>query len=84
MRILKLVLALNIPLGVANHSLRGLRPNAKELIEFAFENHVGDMRSEELLELMDFEFYTDYLRENCPGVPIHIETISNSPRLFLI
>ncbi len=113
-------------------------------IKFAFENHAGDMRSEELLELidqtgsdicgaffdpgnaiyamedprlamealgghiicsqardvhiwptdagatfqwtavgegmMDFEFYTNYLRENCPGVPIHIETISNSPR----
>ena len=30
--------------------------------------------------MMDFEFYTNYLRENCPGVPIHIETISNSPR----
>ena len=113
-------------------------------IKFAFENHAGDMRSEELLKLidrtgedicgaffdpgnaiyaledpriameaigehiiccqardvviwptdsgatfqwtaigegiMDFEIYTDYLRRNCPGVPIHIETISNSPR----
>lgn len=113
-------------------------------IKFAFENHAGDMRSEELLELidrtgeeicgaffdpgnaiyamedpevaleavgehivccqardvviwptsegatfqwtavgeglMDFEFYTDYLRTHCPGVPIHLETISNSPR----
>ena len=113
-------------------------------IKFAFENHAGDMRSEELLILMketgtdicgaffdpgnaiyamedpkqamqalgeyilcsqardvviwpaedgavfqwtavgegmmDFKFYTDFLRENCPGVPIQIETISNSPR----
>jgi len=113
-------------------------------IKFAFENHAGDMRSEELLELigetgsdicgaffdpgnaiyamedphlamealgehiicsqardvviwptengatfqwtavgegiMDFEFYTNYLRNHCPGVPIHLETISNSPR----
>jgi sugar phosphate isomerase/epimerase len=113
-------------------------------IKFAFENHAGDMRSEELLELiyktgedicgaffdpgnaiyamedpksamkllgshiiacqardvmvwgtedgamfqwtavgdgmMDFNFFTKYLGENCPGVPIHLETISNSPR----
>ena len=113
-------------------------------IKFAFENHAGDMRSEELLQLidrtgedicgalfdpgnaiyamedpllalkslgqhiiacqardvviwpsetgatfqwtavgegmMDFEFYTNYLRDNCPGVPIHLEIISNSPR----
>jgi sugar phosphate isomerase/epimerase len=113
-------------------------------IKFAFENHAGDMRSEELLELiektgseicgaffdpgnaiyamedpkvamealgghivcsqardvviwpsedgaifqwtaigegvMDFGFYTRFLSENCPGVPVHIETISNSPR----
>ena len=112
-------------------------------IKFAFENHAGDMRSEELLELiietgpeicgaffdpgnaiyamedpkepmeligkhivcsqardvmiwpsedgadfqwtavgdgmMDFNHYTKYLSENCPGVPIHVETISNSP-----
>ncbi len=113
-------------------------------IKFAFENHAGDMRSEELLELinqtgsdicgafydpgnaiyamedpklamkalgehiicsqardvviwptddgatfqwtavgegmMDFKFYTEFLSKNCPDVPIHIETISNSPR----
>ncbi len=113
-------------------------------LKFAFENHAGDMRTEELLELidatgsdicgaffdpgnaiygmedpklameaigehiiccqardvviwptndgatfqwtavgegiMDFKHYTKYLSENCPGVPIHIETISNSPR----
>ena len=113
-------------------------------IKFAFENHAGDMRSEELLVLidrtgeeicgalfdpgnaiyamedpflamksigphivacqardvviwptdsgatfqwtavgegmMDFKSFTGYLRETCPGVPIHIETISNSPR----
>jgi len=137
----------------------GINPNMEEVmrlmrsfeaevmdsgIKFAFENHAGDMRSEELLELiertgeeicgaffdpgnaiyamedplaalqsvgphilccqardvviwptetgatfqwtavgegmMDFAFYTRYLRENCPGVPIHLETISNSPR----
>jgi sugar phosphate isomerase/epimerase len=137
----------------------GIEPNMEEVmrlmrsfetdvmdsgIKFAFENHAGDMRSEELLELiertgeeicgaffdpgnaiyamedplsalesvgphilccqardvviwptetgatfqwtavgegmMDFGFYTQYLRENCPGVPIHLETISNSPR----
>ena len=113
-------------------------------IKFAFENHAGDTRSEEALELiketgtdicgafydpgnaiyamedpklamealgkhiiccqardvmiwptqdgavfqwnavgeglMDFKYYTKFLSENCPGVPIHIETISNSPR----
>ncbi len=113
-------------------------------LKFAFENHAGDMRSDELLELigqtgsdicgafydpgnaiyamedpklaletlgsniicsqardvviwpsedgakfqwtavgegmMDFKFFTKFLSENCPGVPIHIETISNSPR----
>ncbi len=113
-------------------------------IKFAFENHAGDMRSEELIELidktgpdicgaffdpgnaiygmedpkiamqllgkhilccqardvniwstedgamfqwtavgqgiMDFKFFTEYLSENCPGVPIHLEIISNSPR----
>ena len=113
-------------------------------IKFAFENHAGDTRSEEALELinetgtdicgafydpgnaiyamedpklamealgehiicsqardvmiwptedgamfqwnavgegqMDFKHYTRFLSENCPGVPVHIETISNSPR----
>ena len=29
---------------------------------------------------MDFNHFTNFLRENCPGVPIHVETISNSPR----
>ena len=137
----------------------GIKPNMEEVmrlmrsfetevmdsgIKFAFENHAGDMRSEELLELiertgeeicgaffdpgnaiyamedplaalqsvgphilccqardvviwptetgatfqwtavgegmMDFGFYTSYLKEHCPGVPIHLETISNSPR----
>ena len=123
-------------------SFRG--PVSDAGIKFAFENHAGDMRSEELLELidqtgsdicgaffdpgnaiyamedprmamealgehiicsqardvriwpsdegaifqwtavgegvMDFKFYTRFLSEKCPGVPIHIETISNSPR----
>jgi sugar phosphate isomerase/epimerase len=113
-------------------------------IKFAFENHAGDMRSDELLELidatgsdicgayydpgnaiyamedplvalkslskhiitcqardvmiwateegatfqwtavgegmMDFKIFAQHLSENCPGVPIHLETISNSPR----
>lgn len=113
-------------------------------IKFAFENHAGDMRSEELLDLinetgtdicgaffdpgnaiyamedprlamesigkhiitcqardvviwpsedgaifqwtavgegmMDFKHFANFLSENCPAVPIHIETISNSPR----
>jgi sugar phosphate isomerase/epimerase len=113
-------------------------------LKFSFENHAGDMRSEELLALidetgsdicgaffdpgnaiyamedpikamqalskhiitcqardvviwptdegatfqwtavgegmMDFKYYTKYLAEHCPGVPIHLETISNSPR----
>jgi sugar phosphate isomerase/epimerase len=123
-------------------SLRG--PVLDAGIKFAFENHAGDMRSEELLELIDatgkdicgaffdpgnaiyamedpnlaleavgkhilcaqardvmiwaseegaifqwtavgegltdFKRYTKFLSENCPGVPIQIETISNSPR----
>ena len=29
---------------------------------------------------MDFKSYARFLSENSPGVPIHIETISNSPR----
>jgi sugar phosphate isomerase/epimerase len=113
-------------------------------LQFAFENHAGDMRSEELLDLigqtgrdicgafydpgnaiyamedpgialealsshilccqardvqiwpsedgakfqwtavgegmMDFKHFTRVISENCPGVPIHIETISNSLR----
>jgi sugar phosphate isomerase/epimerase len=123
-------------------SLRG--PVLDAGIKFAFENHAGDMRSEELLELIDemgtdicgaffdpgnaiyamedpnmameavgkhilcaqardvmiwatedgaifqwtavgegltdFKRYTKFLSKNCPGVPIQIETISNSPR----
>ncbi len=115
-------------------------------IKFAFENHAGDMRTDELLELidetgpeicgaffdpgnaiygmedpmkameslgkhiitcqardvviwateegatfqwtaigegmMDFKYFVKYLAENCPGVPIHLETISNSPRFI--
>jgi sugar phosphate isomerase/epimerase len=123
-------------------SMRG--PVLDAGIKFAFENHAGDMRSEELLVLidetgtdicgaffdpgnaiyamedprvamkavgkhilcsqardvmiwatdegatfqwtaageglMDFKHYVQFLSENCPGVPIQIETISNSPR----
>jgi len=115
-------------------------------IKFAFENHAGDLRSDELLELinetgtdicgafydpgnaiwsmedpmhalevlgkhiicnsvrdvmvwasedgaifqwtaigdglMDYKYYTKYLSENCPGVPLHVESISNSQRLI--
>ena len=29
--------------------------------------------------MLDFKKYTEVLAKNCPGVPIHIETISNSP-----
>ena len=35
---------LNIPLGVANHSLRGMRPSAKELIEFAIEHQLDSVQ----------------------------------------
>ncbi len=123
-------------------SMRG--PALDAGIKFAFENHAGDLRSEELLELinetgtdicgafydpgnavwamedpmrclqllgkhiicssvrdvmvwetgdgalyqwtaigeglMDYKFYTKFLAENCPGVPLHVETISNSQR----
>lgn len=137
----------------------GIRPKMEEVSElmrsfrgpvldaglkFAFENHAGDMRTEELLELidetgsdlcgayfdpgnaiyamedpkpamealgkhiiccsardviiwqsdegaifqwtavgegmMDFRHYTSFLQENCPGIPLHLEIISNSPR----
>jgi hypothetical protein len=30
--------------------------------------------------MMDFKHFTRVISENCPGVPIHIETISNSLR----
>ena len=125
--------------------MKSLRGDALDAgIKFAFENHAGDMRSEELLDLihetgteicgaffdpgnaiyamedpqvamkavgkyiiscqardvmiwpsedgavfqwtavgeglMDFKRYTRFLSEHCPGVPIHVETISNSPR----
>ncbi len=30
--------------------------------------------------LMDYKYFTKYLSENCPGVPLHVETISNSQR----
>lgn len=123
-------------------SFRNLMLNSG--IKFAFENHAGDMRSEELLDLiektgsdicgalfdpgnaiyamedpliamkaigkhilccsardvlvwqtdegavfqwtaigegmMDFEAYVTFLGEHCPGVPLHLEIISNSPR----
>jgi 3-oxoisoapionate decarboxylase len=113
-------------------------------IKFAFENHAGDLRSEELVDLieetgtdicgaffdpgnavraledpmlslqvlgrhiicnsirdvmvweteegadcqftaigeglMDYKFFAKYMAENCPGVPLHVETISNSLR----
>ncbi|MDF1570829.1 MAG: TIM barrel protein [Bacteroidales bacterium] len=137
----------------------GIRPKMEEVIKrmrsfrsritdagvkFAFENHAGDMRTEELLELieatgtdicgaffdpgnatyamedpktameavgkhilccsardvviwqtddgamfqwtavgegiMDYKSYAQFMAEHCPGVPIHLEIISNSPR----
>ena len=30
--------------------------------------------------LMDYRFFANYLAENCPGVPLHVETISNTLR----
>jgi len=115
-------------------------------IKFAFENHAGDLRSDELLELinetgtgicgafydpgnaiwamedpmlalealgkhiictsvrdvmvwasedgaifqwtaigdglMDYKYYARFLSENSPGVPLHVESISNSQRLI--
>ncbi len=30
--------------------------------------------------VMDYRYFTEYLAEHCPGVPVHVETISNSPR----
>ncbi|MFC2081443.1 sugar phosphate isomerase/epimerase family protein [Bacteroidota bacterium] len=30
--------------------------------------------------LMDYKFYTNFLAENCPGVPIHVETIGSGKR----
>ena len=27
--------------------------------------------------LLDYKFYTNFMAENCPGVPIHVETIGN-------
>ncbi len=126
----------------AMKSMRGAALDAG--IKFAFENHAGDLRSHELLDLinetgtdicgafydpgnaiwamedpmkalealgkhiictsvrdvmvwtsedgalyqwtaigvglMDFKYYTNYLSENCPGVPLHVESISNSQR----
>jgi sugar phosphate isomerase/epimerase len=123
-------------------SMRG--PALDAGIRFAFENHAGDLRSEELLDLinetgtdicgafydpgnavwamedpmhalenlgkniictsvrdvmvweteegamyqwtsigeglMDYQYYTRYLSEKCPGVPLHVESISNSQR----
>lgn len=123
-------------------SFRG--PVSEAGIKFAFENHAGDMRSEELLGLieatgtdicgaffdpgnatyamedpkiameavgkhilccsardvviwqtndgamfqwtavgegmMDYVSYAQFMAEHCPGVPIHLEIISNSPR----
>jgi sugar phosphate isomerase/epimerase len=137
----------------------GIKPKIEEVVEvmksmrkpaldagikFAFENHAGDLRSYELLDLinetgsdicgafydpgnaiwamedpmralevlgkqilctsvrdvmvwasedgaiyqwtaigegmMDYKYYTSYLGENCPGVPLHVESISNSQR----
>lgn len=137
----------------------GIKPKIEEVVEvmksmrepaldagikFAFENHAGDLRSHELLELinetgtdicgafydpgnaiwaledpmlalrvlgkhilctsvrdvmvwgseegalfqwtaigeglMDYKYYTSYLNETCPGVPLHVESISNSQR----
>jgi len=86
-------------------------------IKFAFENHAGDLLSEELLALinetgtdicgalfdpanavwettegatfqgmaigegmLDFKLYAETLARLCPGVPLHVETISNSAR----
>ncbi len=120
------------------------RPVSDAGIRFAFENHAGDMRTEELLDLMestgtdicgaffdpgnaiyaledpkpamealgsqivccaardvivwqseegavfqwtaigegmmDYQAYAQFLAKHCPGVPIHLEIISNSPR----
>lgn len=125
--------------------LKSMRKPALEAgIKFAFENHAGDMRSNELLSLieevgtdicgaffdpgnalwamedpmkalevlgkhiictsvrdimvwgtedgavyqwtavgeglMDYKYFTKYMGETCPGVPLHIESISNSQR----
>jgi len=125
--------------------LKSVRSRAVDAgIKFAFENHAGDLRSEELLAIinetgtdicgalydpanavwamedpmealkvlgsnivctsvrdiivwetdegatfqgmaigdgmLDYQLYAKTMAENCPGVPIHVETISNSAR----
>jgi sugar phosphate isomerase/epimerase len=141
------------------YSNGGIKPKIKEVVQvmklmrgpaldagikFAFENHSGDMRSDELLGLieetgkdicgalfdpgnaiwamedpmialetlgenilctsvrdvmvwgseegalyqwtaigeglLDYKYYTRYLGDHCPGVPLHVESISNSQR----
>jgi 3-oxoisoapionate decarboxylase len=153
------ILGVRIGVMDDRYSPGGIRPKMEEVIKrmrsyrnpvldagikFAFENHAGDMRTEELMELidatgseicgaffdpgnavyamedpevamkkigkhiiccqardvvvwpdekgatfqwtavgagmMDFRFVSSFLKKNCPGVPIHIETISHSPR----
>lgn len=32
--------------------------------------------------LMDYKFYANFLAENCPGVPLHVETIGNEKRMI--
>jgi len=47
--------SLNIPLGVGNHSLRGMRPNAKELIVFAIEHKLDSVQYNTLTVFESFE-----------------------------
>ena len=54
----------NIPLGICNHTLRALRPTAKELIEFAIEQRLDSVHFNTLKPFKSLESeHLESLRE---------------------
>jgi sugar phosphate isomerase/epimerase len=79
--------ALNIPLGVGNHSLRGMRPSARELVEFAIEHQLDSVQFNTLkpfesLEPRHLESLKAQAKSNDISIYVGVGSISEQSASF--
>jgi hypothetical protein len=79
--------SLNIPLGVGNHSLRGMRPSARELVEFAIEHQLDSVQFNTLkpfesLEPKHLESLKALAKSNDISIYVGVGSISEQSASF--
>ncbi|MFC2081444.1 sugar phosphate isomerase/epimerase family protein [Bacteroidota bacterium] len=78
----------NNTVGVMDDPMRGLKMLGKHILctsvrDFVvYETEEGATSQSTAIGqgLMDYKFYTNFLAEHCPGVPIHVETVGSAKR----